>query len=263
MGMSLLARFEAMAEYLFTGAFKKNPGRLQPVEIAKELAKAMHKHKQVSISLVYVPNVYRVFLHSADWGPLASFGDALLRELSRFLYAEGERYNYTFLTKPAIELHADDTVNLREMFIEVDFDDSIIVDWGEADQEAAEEFEASWREKTGIFTEALKTEMAQANAGRNRAYCLEILEGPDAGQSFPLLSDSFHVGRHSQCEIVLRDPEVSRRHVKISREEAGWLLDDLGSTNGTWLNGQRITRQLVVPGEKLRLGQTVAVIREL
>lgn len=256
--MSLLARFEAMAEQLFTGAFKKNPGRLQPVEIAKELAKAMHKHKQVSISMVYVPNVYRVFLHSADWGPLASFGDALLKELSKFLYAEGERYHYTFLTKPAIELHADDTVNLREMFIEVDFDDSIIVDWGEEDQELEG---PDWREKTGIFTEALKTDLDRQHIGRNPAYYLEILEGPDAGQSFPLLSESFHIGRHSQCEIVLHDPEVSRRHVKVSREERGWFFDDLGSTNGTWVNGQRITCQFVVPGEKIQLGQTVAVIR--
>lgn len=260
MGMSLLARFEAMAEQLFTGAFKKNPGRLQPVEIAKELAKAMHKHKQVSISMVYVPNVYRVFLHSADWGPLASFGDALLKELSKFLYAEGERYQYTFLSKPAIELHADDTVNPREMFIEVDFDDSILVDWGEEESEVSEELD--WREQTGIFTGDVKTNFMEPEISRNLAYYLEILEGPDVHQSFPLLSDTFHIGRHSQCEIVLHDPEISRRHVKISRQEQGWLLDDLGSTNGTWVNGQRITRQFVAPGDKIQLGQTMAMIRQ-
>lgn len=258
--MSLLARFETMAEHLFTGAFKKNPGRLQPVEIAKELVKVMHKHKQVSISMVYVPNVYRVFLHSADWGPLASFGDALLRELSKFLHAEGGRYQYTFLSKPAIELHADDTVSPREMFIEVDFDDSIVVDWGEKADGSADE--SDWREHTGIFTEEVKTQVAEPELSRNPEYYLEILEGPDNRQSFPLLSDNFHIGRHSQCEIVLHDPEISRRHLKLSREERGWLLDDMGSTNGTWVNGQRITRQVVVPGEKIRMGQTLAMIRQ-
>jgi hypothetical protein len=61
--MSLLARFEEVAELLFTGMFKKNNTiRLQPVEIAKGLVKVMFKNKQVSISQVYVPNVYRVFL---------------------------------------------------------------------------------------------------------------------------------------------------------------------------------------------------------
>ena len=123
--MSLLARFEGMAEFLFTGAFKKGAARLQPVEIAKELVKAMLRNKQVSISQVYVPNIYRVYLHSSDWGPLASFGDVFLIELSKYLFAEAGRYGYTFLTKPAIELHSDETVNPREMVVEVDFDDTV------------------------------------------------------------------------------------------------------------------------------------------
>lgn len=265
--MSLLARFEAVAELLLTGAFKKNATRLQPVEIAKELIKVMLKNKQVSISVVYVPNIYRVFLHSSDWSPLASFGDALLKELSKYLYAEGKRYNYTFLTKPAIELHSDDTVNPCEMFIEVDFDDTIVVDWGEEGEEEQEEKQEEnevedWREKTSIFADEVKTNLRQQlDSGRNPLYFLEIIEGPDVNQSFPVPEGQFHLGRHSQCEIVLNDPEISRRHLKISQHQQGWVLDDLGSTNGTWVNGQRIARQLVGPGEKIQMGQTVLVIR--
>lgn len=258
--MSLLARFEAVAELLLTGAFKKNITRLQPVEIAKELVKTMLKHKQVSISLVYVPNVYRVFLHSSDWGPLASFGDALLKELSKYLYTEGKRYNCTFLTKPAIELHSDDTVNPCEMFIEVDFDDSIVVDWGNEEEE--EDVGEDWREQTSIFREEVKTNLMQPpESGRNPQYFLEVIEGPDMSQTFPVPDGPFHLGRHSQCEIVLNDPEISRRHLKITPQEQGCYLDDLGSTNGTWVNEQRITRQLVSPGEKIRMGQTVITIR--
>ncbi|KLU61025.1 glycogen accumulation regulator GarA [Peptococcaceae bacterium CEB3] len=257
--MSLLARFEAVAEKLFTGAFKKNSARLQPVEIAKELVKVMLKHKQVSVSAVYVPNVYRVFLHSGDWSPLATFGDALLLELSKYLYQEGERYGCTFLTKPAIELHEDDTVNPREMFIEADFDDSIVVDWGDEAPEADEE--EDWREQTSIFREEVKTNLPSASqSGRNPAYYLEVIEGPDATHIFPVPQEVFYLGRHSQCQIVLHDAEVSRRHLKVTEEEQGWLLDDLGSTNGTWVNDERITRRLVTPGEKIRLGQTVVVI---
>lgn len=257
--MSLLARFEAVAELLFTGAFKKNTARLQPVEIAKELVKAMLKHKQVSVSAVYVPNVYRIFLHSSDWGPLATFGDAFLRELSKYLCQEGDRYHCTFLTKPAIELHSDDTVNPREMFIEVDFDESIVVDWEDETSESVEE--EDWREQTSIFQEEVKTNLPSAlQPGRNPAYYLEVIEGPDVSQIFPLSEGVFHLGRHSQCQIVLHDPEISRRHLRVTPEEQGWLFDDLGSTNGTWVNGQRITRQLVTPGEKVRLGQTVVMI---
>jgi len=258
--MSLLARFEEVAELLFTGAFRKNAARLQPVEIAKELVKAMLKHKHISISQVYVPNVYRVFLHSNDWGPLASFGDAFLIELSKYVFAQGERYGFTFLTKPAIELHADDHVEQHKMFIEVDFDDSVVVDWGE-DEDVPED-DGKWHEATNIFRDGVKTNLAPAEAtSRNPEYFLEVIEGPDAGQTFPLAAGEIHLGRHSQCEVVLTDPEVSRRHLKITVTEQGWLIDDLGSTNGTWVNGQRVVRQNLAPGDRIALGQTKVVLK--
>jgi hypothetical protein len=265
--MSLLARFEGMAEFLFTGPFKKGAARLQPVEIAKELVKAMLKNKQISISQVYVPNIYRVYLHSSDWGQLASFGDVFLIELSKYLFAEASRNGYTFLTKPAIELHSDETVNPREMVVEVDFDDSIDVDWGdgEKDQEKnREEIEAKldWRESTTIFKEGVKPNLLDADPkGRNSEYFLEIIEGPDLGQSFSLKEAEVFVGRHGQCELVLHDPEVSRRHLKIAPGENGWWLNDLGSTNGSFVNGQRITHQMASPGDRIQIGQSVLVIQ--
>ncbi len=267
--MSLLTRFEGMAEFLFTEAFKKGATRLQPVEIAKELVKAMLKNKQVSISQVYVPNIYRVYLHSSDWGPIASFGDAFLIELSKYLFVEAERNGYTFLTKPAIELHADETVNPRQMVIEVDFDDSIDVNWGEELNDLGEESEnvppksSNWRESTTIFRESVKTNFQpEGKSGRNSVYFLEIIEGPDTGQKFPLQEAEFFIGRHGQCDLVLHDPEVSRRHLKIaSGGENGWWLDDLGSTNGSFVNGQRITHQTTAPGDRIKIGQSVLVIQ--
>ncbi|MDQ7094764.1 DUF3662 domain-containing protein [Desulfosporosinus sp. PR] len=262
--MNLLARFEGMAEFLFTGAFKKGGARLQPVELAKELAKAMLRNKQISISQVYVPNIYRVYLHSSDWGPLASFGEVFLIELSKYLYAEAQREGYTFLSKPAIELHSDDTVNPREMIIEVDFDDSIDVDWGDDEEKENDSpNESNWRESTTIFREGVKTNLKLENSlGRNSDYFLEIIEGPDLGQSFNLTGAAVFIGRHGQCDLVLHDPEVSRRHLKIASGENGWWLDDLGSTNGSLVNGQRITHQTVAPGDRIQIGQSVLVIQK-
>jgi hypothetical protein len=269
--MSLLARFEEVAELLFTGMFKKNNTRLQPVEIAKELVKAMLKNKQVSISQVYVPNVYRVFLHSSDWSPFASFGDAFLIELSKYLYAEGKKSGFTFLSKPSIELHSDDTVKLREMFIEVDFDDSIEIIWDDSEDE---EYSSSypleeavevedWRERTNAFQGQLPLNLVNSSElGRKLRYVLEIIQGPDSGKDFTLRGDELYIGRHAQCEIVLRDPEVSRRHLKMSRMGSEWVMDDLGSTNGTWLNGQRVAKQALSPGDRVEIGQTVLLVRE-
>ena len=259
--MSLLARFEGMAEFLFTGAFKKGAARLQPVEIAKELVKSMLRNKQVSISQVYVPNIYRVYLHASDWGPLASFGDVFLIELSKYLFAEASRNGYTFLSKPAIELHSDETVNPREMVVEVDFDDSIDVHWG--DEEEAEAVDGpDWRESTTIFKDSVKPKLSdQGLEGRNPEYFIEIKEGPDIGQKFSLKDADVFIGRHGQCELVLHDPEVSRRHLKLSTGENGWWLDDLGSTNGSFVNGQRITQHTAAPGDRIQIGQSVLVIQ--
>ncbi|WP_088228490.1 FhaA domain-containing protein [Desulfosporosinus sp. FKB] len=263
--MSLLTRFEGMAEFLFTGAFKKGGARLQPVELAKELVKAMFRNKQISISQVYVPNIYRVYLHSSDWGPLASFGEVFLIELSKYLYAEAKREGYTFLSKPAIELHSDDTVNPREMIVEVDFDDSIDVEWGD-EEEKEKDFpkESNWRENTTIFRESVMTNLsAEDSAGRISDYFLEIIEGPNKGQSFKLPDHDIYIGRHGQCDLVLQDPEVSRRHLKITSGENGWWLDDLGSTNGSFVNGQRITHQTVAPGDRIQIGLSVLVIQKV
>lgn len=268
--MSLLARFEGMAEFLFTEAFKKSTSRLQPVEIAKELVKTMLRNKQISISQVYVPNIYRVYLHSSDWGPIASFGDAFLIELSKYLFAEAERNDYTFLTKPAIELHADDTVSPRQMVIEVDFDDSIVVDWGdeekgiEAEKDGEGLKQSIWRDSTTIFRGSVKTNLSGEGAdGRKSDYFLEIIEGPDKGELFSLKDKEVTIGRHSQCDLVVHDPEVSRRHLKIAPGgEKGWWLDDLGSTNGTLVNGQRITHHMAAPGDRVTIGQSVLVIHK-
>lgn len=267
--MSLLARFEEVAELLFTGMFKKNNNsRLQPVEIAKELVRAMLKNKQISISQVYVPNVYRVFLHSSEWSPLASFGDAFLIELSKYLYAEGQKSGFTFLSKPSIELHSDDTVNPHEMFIEVDFDDSIEVLWGDPEEEDGDSLESDsisedWRDRTNIFAGQLPLNLVNSQEyGRKSRYVLEIIQGPDLGRTFSLEGNEYHMGRHAQCEIVLKDAEVSRRHLKISQAGDEWIIDDLGSTNGTWLNGQRITKQNLSSGDRVEIGETVFILRK-
>ena len=259
--MSLLARFEGVAELILTGVFKKNAARLQPVELAKALVREMLRHKQVSISKVYVPNVYRVFLHSNDWGSLASFGTAFLLELSKYMYSEGQRYGYTFLSKPFIELHADDAVAPHEMFIEVDFDDALQFEWEEEDS-IDNGTEEAWREKTNVIQGALHiNKRLDDQESRNLRYYLEIIEGPGQGVIFQMEEETIHFGRHSQCEAVLQDGEVSRRHMCLVRSKDGWLVDDLGSTNGTWVNGQRITRQTIQLGDRIQVGQTVLIMR--
>lgn len=83
---------------------------------------------------------------------------------------------------------------------------------------------------------------------------LIVLEGESVGQKFRL-EGSTTIGRSPDASIVLADPEVSRIHARVSRNEYGsHVLEDLGSKNGTFVNGSRVSRQAVLYGDKIRIG---------
>ena len=67
--------------------------------------------------------------------------------------------------------------------------------------------------------------------------------------------ESFVIGRSEACDLVLGDQTVSRRHAQLSRTSVGWLLSDLGSTNGTRVNGWRVKQVRVRPGDRVQVGR--------
>ena len=71
---------------------------------------------------------------------------------------------------------------------------------------------------------------------------LKVVKGLTPGREFPVEGDCAIVGRHPECDIVLEVAAVSRQHAKIIREMGSYLLEDLGSRNGTLLNGHKITK---------------------
>lgn len=89
------------------------------------------------------------------------------------------------------------------------------------------------------------------------APALRILRGPGMGQRVPVLGERFTVGRR-KCSLILADPEASGSHAELQRTPAGWVVRDLGSTNGTFLNGQPLDAEVLLQGgDELAIGQTV------
>ena len=87
--------------------------------------------------------------------------------------------------------------------------------------------------------------------------CLTVLAGPDAGRRFEIVSDDILLGRDPiHTDIHLDDPTVSARHARILRQQGGFWLIDLNSTNGTAVNGTRIDRVEIYEGDTLQLGAT-------
>ena len=89
---------------------------------------------------------------------------------------------------------------------------------------------------------------------------LVVRKGGNPGQVFPLDLTEMYLGRDVNCEIVINDSEISRRHAKISISGQGFVIEDLGSTNGTFLNGQRISGpQPMIPGAIIALGDSTTL----
>ncbi|MCL1918177.1 MAG: DUF3662 domain-containing protein [Peptococcaceae bacterium] len=292
--MNLLSKCEDVAEVIFTFLFKKNAESIQPVEVARELLRAMQRNKQISVTNVYVPNVYRVTLNPEDYRAITNFGHTFLKELSRHIYEEGTKQGFTFLTPPFIELAEEKNVASGKIKLEVGFDDQAVASW---QPEKFERFaEENYVEKTSVMAQergsvsrergsvsrergsvSRERELASEDKGGNRregeepsrnshgnleidAY-LEFVEGFHLGKIFHLDQDAIIVGRQNACDLALQDDEVSRQHLTVFREGMRWCIEDLGSTNGTYVNGVHIDKYILKPGDRVRVGQTTFVFQ--
>jgi len=94
----------------------------------------------------------------------------------------------------------------------------------------------------------------------NESFRLVVRRGPQPNQSFELNKDIITLGRDITNDIVINDPEVSRHHLRITRTASGYNLEDLGSTNGTFIGGQRLTGvRALNRGDLIGLGETVTL----
>jgi hypothetical protein len=244
--MSVLRSIESKLESLFEGvfgrAFRTN---VQPVELARKLAKEMDDHKTVSVSRVYVPNEYTIYLSTKDREQFADYEGDLLDELTDYLKEHARREKYALMTPPVVKLETDDDLGLGVFGIAT----RLVQAPRSAPAEKSEEAPPS---ATMIYrpeVEPLEDESASSAAA--------FLAWD--GQRRQIEKPRTVIGRSRECDIQLSDTNASRRHAEIRHEGATYLLVDLESTNGVEANGKRVQRLQLEDGTRFTIGSTELV----
>lgn len=260
--MSLLSDFEdrigGAIEGLFAGAFRSP---VQPAEIAKALSRAMDDRRQVGVNAVYAPTRFFVQISAEDAEELGEFTSTLAGELATYLTGHADERGYRLTERPQIEFTVHEGLKLGRFRVAAELGAT----------PAAEPAPAA-ADRAGSAPDADAVAVRETAADADAAP-----PAPDAGAGFlgtatVTVGDLHHdialegermvVGRLAECEITLADVNVSRRHAVFVREGDGWAIEDLGSTNGTLLNGSKVTYERLRDGDLVQIGATQLRYRE-
>src|SRR5690349_5321116 len=252
-----------MVEGVFGRTFRSS---VQPVELARKLAKEMDDHRTISIHRVYVPNAYTVYLNPADREQFAAYESQMCNELAEYLVEHARREGYSTATRPVVSLESEPDLTVGMFGIAVGAEE------GDGDEHppasatvAAPEVPLAPPVPPAAPLDVPPVMPPIPDPPLTGATMVYAPEPPPRPEPAVLLWDGRHVsldqgvtviGRSSGCDVVVDDPNVSRRHAEIRRLGEGYSLVDLGSTNGTEVNGQRVGETSLMNGDVIGVGTT-------
>lgn len=223
---------------------------LQPVEVGRRIQREMGQNKTISVSRTYAPNDFRIFISQEDHQRFAAMEEGLISEFSDVIIDTAKENRWNLMGQPRVRFIEDDDLGKGQFKVE-----------------------SSLAADKGSPVPAMSTrEPDEANPGATRALSLstaerlgvsksgaELVELDDSGEpreSISITRTPIVVGRLSSVDVVLSDPNVSRRHAEIRRDGPAWVLVDLGSTNGTYVNGRQVSEHSLDDGDRLSFGSS-------
>ena len=242
--MGILRDFEKRLEGAVEGFFARTfRSGLQPIELAKALQRYAGNYQQVGLDGVFVPNVYRFDLSAEDHERFSGFEDSLKAELAGVVKRTAADRGWRLQGPVRIELRPGDevTVGTYELRGKVE---------AAAPAPAAERPAPAPAAQVGTSDAASRTSVLPRSAVSGGA---ALIVGGENGRRIDI-TDGATIGRLPECEVTLDDPSVSRRHARIQQKGTGWVVEDLGSTNGLKVNGTKVTQSDLADGDRLALG---------
>ena len=254
--MAVLRSIESKIEGLFEGVFGRAfRTHVQPIELARKLVKEMDEHRNVSVSRVYVPNEYTVYLSPADRTQFDGYEEALVGELEEYLAEHARRERYALLDSPRVKVTTDDDLAIGEFGIAT----RLVAGEGEEAAVAPPELPVAQPAQTMIYRPPTAPDVPEVPDAPPPEPVREVVTLTVAGRKHEVTAPSVVLGRSRDADIRIADVNVSRRHAELRQEGAGYWIVDLGSTNGLELNGKRTDRSRVRDGDRIVIGSTEIV----
>jgi hypothetical protein len=244
--VGIFARLEAFLERLFEAPAGRLGATLQPILLTKRIERAMDSGKSFGAAGIIVPNRYDLHLHPADYASFEPYRGSLEDDLAHGAMARARRERYHLVARPSVHLVADPLVPRGDVRVAAN-----VVDV--AGEPIPEPMPAQPSAHTMVL--ARPGHEVAASDSVSRAFLLVRTEGAPQVR-FDLGGALISIGRASDNDVIVDDPEVSRHHCQLKLQHGAYSLADLGSRNGSWINGQPVSEVALGPGDMIRIGST-------
>ncbi len=240
-----------LEKYIDKLFFKTRPGeQLQPVDIARQIAREMRRKRRTGLTDVFVPNRYQVSVGQKDYQALEPLLERLAGELKSFITEKAAEKNYALAGPVTVEF---------KMETEWETPDERLYIEGHFEQQPAGETEAppgQRREDTQQFVPVRYPRQQDHFSPQESQAVLELTSSGRGGERYELAGELTVIGRRETCDICLADAGISRKHAVITSFGNHFVIIDQASSNGTYVNGIRVTRQVLETGDVILLGNT-------
>ena len=249
--MNALRRFERwIAATLEDSLAALFGGKMQPADLARRLAAEMADGRRPGAGRIYVPNRFVVHVSPQAGEELGAFGDRTESELAAFVAARAAEEGDAFVGRVVVRIVTDPSLRRHRMAIEAGFSD-VPADRAAGSARTAPSIGAA--DQALLLLPGQNTLPLQAAPFDALPHRLAILIGDR--RMMVAEGPPVHFGRALENELVLDHPSVSRRHARLAAKGHHWEIEDLGSAAGVLLNGRRIRRAMVRPGDTLSFGR--------
>ena len=242
--LNLLDRFEHTFERAVEGSIGRVfRSQVQPAEIGRKLERAMAANQLIGVGSVLVPNEYQVTLNPKDLEPFAGYLPGLCRQMETWLQNTADDRGFSTIDRIRVQIGAAEATARRAVDVSAKtVDRPPALAPVPAPVQATEVFHVVRKQNTPAML------------------LLKFEGGAHGGLEFVIRKQSVTVGRALENDLVLDSADVSRRHARLDFNGVSLTLTDLGSTNGTKVNGRVVRSRPVAVGDEISFGASRAVV---